>query len=53
MDALVVGIYLGHREDLGWKLRGYLVHGECHCFDVKDSNFRALGKKLESYNDDR
>ena len=46
MDVLVVGFFLDYMEDLVWKLRGDLVHGECHIFDVKDLNFGALENKI-------
>ena len=51
MDALVVGFSLGDQEYLVWKLRGNLVHGECHLFDVKGSNCGALGEKIVTSND--
>lgn len=54
VDALTVGFYLNDREELEGKLRGYLVHGKCHLFVVKDSNFGAsLLKKLATSNDAR
>ena len=46
MDPLVVGLSIDHREELVWKLRSDLVHGECHCFNVKGSDFRAPGENI-------
>ena len=48
MDDLVLGFYLDDEEDIVKKLPVYLVHGECHLINVKDSNFGALGKKYYS-----
>ena len=46
MDAMLVGLYLYDKENLVCKICRDLVHGECHIVDVKDSNFRALGRKI-------
>ena len=41
MNALVVGLSLDDLEDLVWGICVDLVHGECHIFYIKDSNFGA------------
>ena len=41
MDDLVVEFSLNYWEELVGKLRGDLVHGECHLVGVKDSDFGA------------
>ena len=46
VDALLVGLYLNDQENLVCKICRDLVHGECHIVDIKDSNFRALGRKI-------
>ena len=46
MDDIVVGFYLNDRESLLYKLRGDLVHGECHIVNVKEFDFGALGNKI-------
>ena len=43
MNDLVVGFAYDHREGLVCKLRGNLVNGEGHSFDLKSSDFGALG----------
>ena len=46
MDDPVVGFSLKHREDLVLKLCGDFGHGDCHCFNVKDSDFVPLGENI-------
>ena len=39
MYDLAVLFSLDDLEDLVGNIRGDLVHGECHLFDIKDSSF--------------
>ena len=48
MDSMVVGFSLNVWEDLLWKLRGDLFHGDFHLVDVKDSDFGASWKKISN-----
>ena len=48
MYSLLFGFSINHRYDLVWELCGDLFHGEFHRFDLKDSNFGALGKKISN-----
>ena len=38
VDYMVVRFYFNNSGDLVWELHSYLVHGECHRSDVKNSD---------------
>ena len=46
MDTLAASCYIYDRENLMWKICGYLFHGECHLVDVKNYGVVALGNKF-------